>query len=64
MLATAYVFPSLAVQSIHIADPWTLPLQTLVFVVSSVSLNYFLTALVMSYVNRTSVLSTLSTTSV
>src|SRR6266480_6204808 len=59
MLATAYVFPSLAVQSIHLEERWDLPLRTLVFVVSAVSLNYILTALVMSYVNRTSVLSTL-----
>jgi putative nucleotidyltransferase with HDIG domain len=59
MLATAYVFPSLAVQSIHVGDPWTLPVRTIVFVVSAVSLNYILTALVMAYVTRTSVLSTL-----
>jgi len=59
MLATAYVFPSLAVQSIHLQGRWELPLRTLVFVVSAVSLNYILTALVMSYVNRTSLLSTL-----
>jgi len=59
MLATAYVFPSLVVQSIHLDDSWELPLRTLVFVISAVSLNYILTALVMSYANRTSVLSTL-----
>src|SRR5438874_2834680 len=58
MLATAYVFPSLVVQSIHLDDSWELPLRTLVFVISAVSLNYILTALVMSYANRTSVLST------
>jgi len=59
MLATAYVFPSLAVQSIHVNSLWDIPLRTLVFVISAVSLNYILTALVMSYVNRTSVFSTL-----
>ena len=46
-------------QSIHLDDSWELPLRTLVFVISAVSLNYILTALVMSYANRTSVLSTL-----
>lgn len=59
MLATAYVFPSLAVEGIDLGGPWTLPVKTLVFVVSAVSLNYILTALVMAYVTRSSVLSTL-----
>jgi putative nucleotidyltransferase with HDIG domain len=59
MLATAYVFPSLAVDSIDNRVTWGLPLKTLIFVVSAVSLNYILTALVMAYLNRTSVLSTL-----
>src|SRR6266480_4705545 len=59
MLATAYVLPSLAVNSIDNRLTWGLPLKTLIFVVSAVSLNYILTALVMAYLNRTSVLSTL-----
>jgi putative nucleotidyltransferase with HDIG domain len=59
MLATAYVLPSLAVNSIDNSLTWGLPLKTLIFVVSAVSLNYILTALVMAYLSRTSVLSTL-----
>ena len=59
MLATAYVFPSLAVDSVHIGEPWGLPIRTLSYVVAAVTLNYFLTALAMSYLTRTSVLSTL-----
>jgi putative nucleotidyltransferase with HDIG domain len=59
MLATAYVLPSLAVDSIHLADPWGLPIRTLSYVVAAVTLNYILTALAMSYLTRTSVLSTL-----
>src|SRR5690242_5690314 len=59
MLATAYVFPSLAVDSIHLDLPWGLPIRTLLYVVAAVSLNYILTALAMSYLTKTSVLSTL-----
>jgi putative nucleotidyltransferase with HDIG domain len=59
MLATAYVFPSLAVDSIHVGLPWGLPIRTLLYVVTAVTLNYILTALVMSYLTKTSVLSTL-----
>jgi len=58
MLATAYVFPSLAVDSLHLG-PRGLPFSTLLYVVSAVSLNYILTALAMAMVDRTSVLSTL-----
>jgi putative nucleotidyltransferase with HDIG domain len=59
MLATAYVFPSLAVDSIHMDLPWGLPIRTLMFVVAAVTLNYILTALAMSHLTKTSVLSTL-----
>ena len=58
MLATAYVLPSLAVESLHLGL-WGLPISTLLYVVSAVSLNYVLTALVMAMATRTSVLSTL-----
>ena len=59
MLSTAYVVPSLAVGSIHIDSVWLLPLRTILYVVSAVTLNYVLTALVMALVARTSVLGTL-----
>ena len=58
MLATAYVLPSLAVESLHLGL-WGLPISTLLYVVSAVTLNYILTALVMAMATRTSVLSTL-----
>src|SRR5437879_10319584 len=58
MLATAYVLPSLAVDSLHLGLKG-LPISTLLYVVSAVSLNYILTALVMSMATRASVLSTL-----
>ena len=58
MLATAYVLPSLAVDSLHLGL-WGLPVSTLFYVVSAVTLNYVLTALVMAMASRTSVLSTL-----
>jgi len=58
MLATAYVLPSLAVESLHLGL-WGLPISTLLYVVSAVTLNYVLTALVMAMATRTSVLSTL-----
>ena len=60
MLATAYVFPSLAVQAIKIPDSiWQLPVRTIVFVITAVSLNYILTALMMAYLAKSSVLTTL-----
>jgi putative nucleotidyltransferase with HDIG domain len=57
MLATAYVIPSIAVSSI--GGEWALPIRTLVYVVSSVTLNYTLTALVMAYMTRAPVFTTL-----
>src|SRR5438067_13927336 len=58
MLATASVLPSLAVDSLHLGL-WGLPVSTLFYVVSAVTLNYVLTALVMAMASRTSLLSTL-----
>src|SRR3989441_4955630 len=58
MLATAYVLPSLAVDSLHLGQSG-LAVSTLLYVVSAVTLNYVLTALVMAMATRTSVLSTL-----
>src|SRR5207253_23351 len=48
----------LAVDSLHLGL-WGLPVSTLFYVVSAVTLNYVLTALVMAMASRTSVLSTL-----
>ena len=58
MSAIAHVIPSLAVASMPESAWWTLPAQTAIYAVSSVGLNYLLTALGMSYVGRVSLLTT------
>jgi len=59
MLATAYVFPSIVVMPLGGASDWGLPIKTVAYVVIAVSFNYLLTALVTSFMTRTSVLATL-----
>src|SRR2546426_7904513 len=60
MAACTHVIPSLLV--VQIAGPswWTLPLKAVVYVVMTVSLNYVMTARVLSYANRSSFLEMLS----
>jgi putative nucleotidyltransferase with HDIG domain len=58
MFATSYVIPSIAVSSFGHSIEW-LPIKTLVYVITALSLNYILTALGMAFVNRTSLVSTL-----
>jgi putative nucleotidyltransferase with HDIG domain len=58
MFATSYVIPSIAVGALGHDIEW-LPVKTLVYVVTALSLNYTLTALGMAFVNRTSLVSTL-----
>src|SRR2546421_2846538 len=58
MSAIAHVIPSLAVASMPESAWWALPTQTAIYAVSSVGLNYLLTALGMSYVGRVSLLTT------
>jgi putative nucleotidyltransferase with HDIG domain len=58
MFATSYVIPSIAVSSFGHSIEW-LPVKTLVYVITALSLNYILTALGMAFVNRTSLVSTL-----
>jgi putative nucleotidyltransferase with HDIG domain len=59
MSAIAHVIPSLAVAAIPSRFWWTLPLQTAIYAVASVGLNYIMTALGMAYVSRASLLTTL-----
>jgi putative nucleotidyltransferase with HDIG domain len=59
MPAVAHVIPSLAVASIGDSAWWSVPVRTVIYVVTSVSLNYILTALGWSYVGRASLLTTL-----
>jgi putative nucleotidyltransferase with HDIG domain len=59
MPAIAHVIPSLIVSSVGEGNWWALPVQTLLYAGSSVGLNYVLTAVLMSYWNRISILTTL-----
>jgi putative nucleotidyltransferase with HDIG domain len=59
MFAISHVIPSLAVASIGEGSWWATPVRTVVYAVAAVGLNYLLTALVMSYMRHTSVLTTL-----
>ena len=59
MPAVAHVVPSLAVASIGEGYWWALPVQTVLYATASVGLNYLLTGLALSYLNRASVLTTL-----
>lgn len=68
MCALTQVIPSLAVTSIGTVDMtqlnegtwWALPVRTAVYVFGSVGLNYFLTALLFSYLRRTPFLTTIT----
>jgi len=59
VFSIAHVLPSVAVTSIAVDDWWGWPLRTASYVVTAVGLQYFMTALVVSFVRRTSVWTTL-----
>jgi putative nucleotidyltransferase with HDIG domain len=59
VFAIAHVLPSIAVYSISADEWWGWPLRTASYVVAAVGLQYFLTALVVSFVRRSSVWTTL-----
>jgi putative nucleotidyltransferase with HDIG domain len=59
MFATAYVVPSVAVESLGQGTSWGLPVRTLVYVACALTLNYTLTALGMAFVTKASVMATL-----
>jgi putative nucleotidyltransferase with HDIG domain len=56
IFAVAHVLPSVAVFSIGDinADWWAVPLRTSIYAVTSVGINYFITAILFSFVQRTS----------
>jgi putative nucleotidyltransferase with HDIG domain len=54
MLATSQVLPSMGASLISLGTPWSLPVQTAVYVLTSVALNYLMAALVLSMAGRTS----------
>ena len=57
--AIAHVIPSLAVANIGEGNWWAVPVRTVLYAIAAVGLNYVLTGLVMSYMRRASVLTTL-----
>ncbi|HEX9100122.1 MAG TPA: MFS transporter, partial [Candidatus Dormibacteraeota bacterium] len=59
VFAIAHVLPSVAVTAISVDDWWGWPVRTASYVVTAVGLQYFMTALVVSFVRRTSVWTTL-----
>src|SRR5437762_2890477 len=61
MSAIAHVIPSVAVASIGgDGDWWALPVRTALYVVASVSINYFTTAILFSFIHRSSIWTTVA----
>ncbi len=52
--ATTHVLPSIAVASIGAGQWWSIPVRTIVYIISAVSLNYLITALAVAQVTRSS----------
>ena len=59
MLATAYGIPSMAVASFGTGADWSLPARTILYVICALGLNYLITALSVSLVQRAPILTTL-----
>jgi putative nucleotidyltransferase with HDIG domain len=59
MIANANIVPSIGVATLGSGADWSLPVRTLILVVAGLGLNYLLTALSVSFVTRTPVLSIL-----
>ena len=62
MSAIAHVIPSAAVSSIgdFSHDWWAIPARTTVYVLASVSINYFTTAILFSFIRRTTIWTTIA----
>ncbi len=60
MTASVHVVTSLAVAPIGEGSWWAIPVRTALYVIAALGLNYFLTALLFSYVRRTPLLTTIS----
>jgi len=52
--ATTHVLPSIAVASIGAGEWWSLPVRTIVYIISAVALNYLITALAIALVTQSS----------
>jgi putative nucleotidyltransferase with HDIG domain len=52
--ATTHVLPSIAVASLGAGQWWSVPVRTIVYIVSAVALNYLITALAIALVTRSS----------
>lgn len=59
MQAAAYAAPSMAVASIGVGTTWGLPVRTILFVATAMSLNYLMTGIGFAFINRTSIWATL-----
>jgi putative nucleotidyltransferase with HDIG domain len=61
MSAVAHVLPSMLVASIGTdADWWSLPVRTALYVVTSISINYFIAAILFSLIRQTSIWTTIA----
>ena len=61
IFSVAHVLPSIAVASISRADSWWgVPVATAIYAMSSVAINYFITAILFSFIGRTSFWNTIS----
>src|SRR2546428_1149966 len=59
LFATSHVVPSVAVASVGEGSWWGLAVRTVLYVIGAVGLNYFLTAISMAFVKRTSIWATI-----
>src|SRR5258708_7451797 len=61
MFSIAHVLPSIAVASISRADSWWgVPVATAIYAMSSIAINYFITAILFSFIDRTSFWNTIA----
>jgi putative nucleotidyltransferase with HDIG domain len=59
ILATAFVFPSIAAAAIPQGSWWGLPARTVIYVIAAITLNYLITSLMVALVSRKSFWTTL-----
>ncbi|HEV2175025.1 MAG TPA: HD domain-containing protein, partial [Nitrospira sp.] len=59
MIANAFVVPSMAIASLGTGSDWSLPVRTVLLVITALGLNYLITALSVSYVTKAPILTIL-----
>jgi putative nucleotidyltransferase with HDIG domain len=60
MFSISHVLPSIAVASISRDSWWGVPVATAIYAMSSIAINYFITAILFSFIDRTSFWSTIA----